>query len=81
MPSNHEKWGLDLAFVTFETSDDLVPLVTTIPPSMESISLTPRRACLYTSLANSLFYSSIWAVLSMDNLLKASKTTLALPGW
>ena len=63
-----------------DTSDDSTPLITTIPPFVESISLTPMHACMCTSLANSLFSSSTRVVLPMDNLLKASTTTLALPG-
>ena len=43
---------------TSYTNDDSAPLVTTMPSSMESISLIPKCASLCTSLANSLFSSS-----------------------
>lgn len=79
---NSSKIGSWYCFtLTCNTRDDSSPFGTTIPLFVKSISLTPRRACLCTSSAYSLFSPLTLAVLFIDNLLKTLATTLALPGW
>ena len=78
----YEQWSpiQEICFsFTSDIKDNSTNFTTTTPLSEESIRWTPRRASLRTSFASSYISSAKYVVLPIDNLLKASSTTVALP--
>lgn len=73
--------SLSCFFFTSITNEDSEPFWTITSSSLELVRWTPKCVSLWTSFASYLLPSFTWETLPINNLLRPSSITFALPKW